>query len=261
MPRTAADLQTHRSPLFPELGINRLQRLNPDPIPPRACPRTRDADGRFAKGCSGNPRGRPRGIRNPRRRPLGLLLRQARPGTLVPLTERKRYLLLPLLRLVLPPARPIDPAKRLGIDFSRIHTAQEIAAMLNTVLDAVCRGEITPGDGARLARRARKPLRTIGRSLWRDLARLKAACRAETGSGKYLLFFLKFPVLREFRLRPPRLRARPQGRPATRALILPCSTLFPRDRIQQNQRLGPVLASRRTARARAVLRDSRSGAR
>jgi hypothetical protein len=34
--------------------------------------RAREADGRFAKGHSGNPRGRPRGIPNPKRRVITL---------------------------------------------------------------------------------------------------------------------------------------------------------------------------------------------
>jgi hypothetical protein len=227
MPEIALDLHPACSDLLPGTVIQEVQRVGPDPIPSRACVRARetagdtsrntprDAKGRFAKGHSGNPQGRPRGIRNPCRRPLGLLLRQARPGTLAPLVRRKRYLLRPVLSLVVPPARRPDPGERLGIDVAHMRSASQIAAAIGKALSAVSRGEITPREGLRLARRARKPLRAIRRRLWRDLARLEAlrgGASAPTNSAvtnslfkNSLLNREKFPVLRESRAMP-RLR-------------------------------------------------------
>src|SRR5271170_2713535 len=78
--------------LFFGAGIQEFQRVGPDPSSPRG----RDARGRFAKGSSGNPRGRPPGIRNPRRRVPDLAAgRRAR--ALSDLLDRKPHMLRPLV--------------------------------------------------------------------------------------------------------------------------------------------------------------------
>jgi Family of unknown function (DUF5681) len=132
--------------------IRESQSLSPDPSLPRA----RDARGRFAKGSSGNPRGRPRGIRNPRRRIPDLVARPLSARALADLLDRKPHLLRPVAAQILPPPRvAIDPAKRLGIDLSSMRTAEDWRWVMPTVLAAIARGEITPAEGADIARRVR----------------------------------------------------------------------------------------------------------
>ena len=112
MPEIASDPSSLScSHLFPEPGIQVSQALAPDPFPPRA----RDARGRFAKGSSGNPPGRPRGIRNPRRRVPDLLARPLSPKALSDLIDRKPHLLRPLAEQALPRPASIGPAERLGV--------------------------------------------------------------------------------------------------------------------------------------------------
>ena len=67
------------------------------------------------------------------------------------------------MQLLPPPLKPIDPADRLGIDLSSLHTAEDLRELLPKVLAAIARGEITPAEGARLARRARTLLRAVRR--------------------------------------------------------------------------------------------------
>src|SRR5437016_3107090 len=114
MPETVADSpEPSCNPLFFRSRIRESQSLDPDPFSPR----TRDPRGRFAKGSSGNPRGRPRGIPNPKRRVPNLLARPLSAQALTNLLDRKPHLLRPLvLQLLLPPLAPVDPAERLGID-------------------------------------------------------------------------------------------------------------------------------------------------
>jgi Family of unknown function (DUF5681) len=174
MPEIVADLPNPPcSPLLSGSGIQESQSLDPDPSSSRA----RDARGRFAKGSSGNPRGRPRGIRNPRRRIPDLVARPLSARALSNLLDRKPHLLRPLAaQLLPPPLTPVDPAKRLGIDLASLHTAEDFRQLLPTVMAAIARGEISPGEGMRIARRARTRLRAI-----RRLARFERRLAHQTG--------------------------------------------------------------------------------
>ena len=147
------------SPLLSVSGIEEFQSLGPD----RSVPRAREAHGRFAKGSSGNPRGRPRGVRNPRRRVPDLVARPLSAQALSNLLDRKLHLLRPLVLQLLPPLAPIDPAERLGIDQSSLRTVEDFRQLLPIVLAAIARGKIAPAEGARIARQVRARLRAIRR--------------------------------------------------------------------------------------------------
>src|SRR6266478_8755955 len=117
------------SKLLSEPGIEESQSFGPD----RFVPRARDARGRFFKGSSGNPRGRPPGIRNPKRRVPDLVARPLSPQALLNLLERKPDLLRPLAAQVLPPPLAVtDPAERLGIDLSSLRTVWFFSKMVAT---------------------------------------------------------------------------------------------------------------------------------
>jgi hypothetical protein len=144
--------------LFSGPGIEESQSVDPDPFLPRA----RDPRGRFAKGASGNPGGRPRGIPNPKRRMPDLAARPLSAGALSDLIDRKPHLLRPLAAQLLPPPLPsTNPGKHLGIDLSSLRTVEDIRQVLAAVLAAVARGEIAPAEGARIARRTRARLRAV----------------------------------------------------------------------------------------------------
>lgn len=151
--------------LFSGPGTQEYQQLGPDPLLRRA----RDARGHFVKGSSGNPRGRPRGIRNPKRRVPDLAARALSAQALSDLLDSKPHLLLRLAEQLLPPPlAAIDPASRLGIDLSSLRTAEDVRQVLSAVLMAMAHGEITTGDGAHIAERVDARLRA-----GRRLARLK----------------------------------------------------------------------------------------
>jgi len=154
-------------------GSEESQPLGPDLLLSRAPAHARGPRGRFAKGHSGNPQGRPPGIPNPRRRVIDLRARPPAPGALSKLVERKPWLLRPILAQLLPPARAIDPAERLGISIRSLHDAAGFQRALQTVCAAVSAGEIgirEAGHIARQIRARRRDLRRLAR-LQRRLAR------------------------------------------------------------------------------------------
>ena len=105
-----------------------------------------------------------------------LVARPLSPPALSGLLDRKPYLLRPLAaQLLPPPLAAIDPAERLGIDLSRVRTAEHVRQVARAVLAAVSRGDIAPAEAARIARRARTRLRVARRleRLARRLARMQ----------------------------------------------------------------------------------------
>jgi hypothetical protein len=168
---TEAPPATSCYPPVPGTGISRNQSLGPDLFPFRA----RDARGRFAKGHSGNPSGRPPGIPNPKRRLLDFVARPPSDGALTRLLDRKPYLLRRFAQQLLPPRAPLDPAERLGIDLSSFRTPEELRLLLSRLCAAVSRGELAPAEAAQIARRLRRRLRAERRlkRLARRLARAR----------------------------------------------------------------------------------------
>ena len=159
--------------------IEENQSVGPDLFLPRAGTRARGPNGRFAKGHSGNPKGRPRGIPNPKRRAIGLPAWRADPEAARAVAKRRPWLLRPLLMQTLPP--PVgaqDPAERLGIRIASVRTPDDAQRVLLKIWAGLSRGDIGTGEAARLARRVRRQLRLqrrferIARRLSRAVGRL-----------------------------------------------------------------------------------------
>jgi len=139
--------------LFSGSGIEEDQSLAPDRFSPLGRVRARGPNGRFAKGHSGNPQGRPPGIANPKRRVIDLRVWRANPQGVRAQLDRKPWLPRPLLARVRPPARAIDPAERLGIRLSSLRTPEDFQQALRKMWGALAAGEIAPADAERIARR------------------------------------------------------------------------------------------------------------
>jgi hypothetical protein len=145
--------------LFPGSRIQGFQLLGPDPFSPRG----RDARGRLAKGNSGNPRGRPRGIRNPRRRVPDLVARRPSAQALSDLLDSKPHLFAAARGASIAAASGHDRPGGASRDRPRIalRKAEHVQEALAAVLAAVARGEVAPAEGARIARRVCARLRAV----------------------------------------------------------------------------------------------------
>ena len=103
--------------------------------------------GRFAKGVSGNPAGRPLGSRNR----ATLLMEELLAGEVEPLVQKVIELAkdghFNAIRLCLDRILPARKDRPIHLDLPPITNAQELSAALSTVIEAVAAGRLTPSEG------------------------------------------------------------------------------------------------------------------
>ncbi len=112
----------------------------------------RTPDGRFAKGRSGNPAGRPPGLRNHAIRAAELLL----DGEAEALTRKAVALALggdvAALRLCLACIVPKRRDRPVRLPLPAISQPSDVADALDAIVAAVAAGEITPGEAVELGK-------------------------------------------------------------------------------------------------------------
>lgn len=111
----------------------------------------RTPGGMFAKGKSGNPKGRTRGSRNKATEAAALLLA----GEAEALTRKAVELALDgdttALRLCLERIYPAPKDRPVAVDLPTVETAADLPKLTASILAAVARGELTPQEGNSLA--------------------------------------------------------------------------------------------------------------
>src|ERR1017187_5307884 len=132
---------------------------NCPPLPPNAAehpedrctymanePKTRTKNGKFTKGTSGNPSGRPAGSRNK----ATLVAEQLLDGESEQLIRKAVSLAksgnVHALRLCLERVIPIRKERSIDLELPPAQTPQELAANYQRVLSAIGEGRITPGE-------------------------------------------------------------------------------------------------------------------
>ncbi|MBX6369213.1 MAG: hypothetical protein IRZ04_14590 [Rhodospirillales bacterium] len=143
----------------------------------------RSPEGRFVKGCSGNPAGRPKGARN-RATVLAETLEEAGPALLADATRRALggdgVTLRALLHHLLP--RPGDPTVELDLAPG---AERDDEAVMDAVARAIADGAISPADGLRIGRFVALRARLRERALRLRLRAAREAGRtARAPSGK-----------------------------------------------------------------------------
>jgi hypothetical protein len=125
----------------------------------------RDKNGRFSKGRSGNPAGRPRGSVNRTTRAAALLLdgeaeALTRKAVELALTGDPVALRLCLDRIIgVRRGRPVEFVGELAVP--RVATARDLAAAMSSVVAAATQGAITPDEAVALAQMVESFARTL----------------------------------------------------------------------------------------------------
>jgi len=108
-------------------------------------------NGRWAKGTSGNPSGRPPGSRNKATLIIEQLLEDESEQLARKLINLAKEGDISALRLCMDRLAPVPKERNIHLDLIPGHTTEELAANSQRVLTAIGEGRITPGEGQALS--------------------------------------------------------------------------------------------------------------
>jgi hypothetical protein len=111
----------------------------------------RTQKGRFARGASGNPSGRPRGSRNRATLLMESLLEEESEMLTRKAIDLAKEGDVYALRLCLERLLPPRKERSIEIDLPAVEKMNEISAAVSTVLTAIGTGQITPAEGETVA--------------------------------------------------------------------------------------------------------------
>ncbi len=111
----------------------------------------RSQNGRFAKGASGNPTGRPPGSRNKATLLLEELLEDGGESIVRKTLELANSGNMQAARLILERLLPARKQRCIPFELQSVKSAQDLPAAYDSILAAVAEGRITPADGQAIA--------------------------------------------------------------------------------------------------------------
>ena len=107
--------------------------------------------GRWTKGVSGNPAGRPRGSRNKTALAMEALLEEGAEQLINKAITMALAGDTAAMRLCLERILPVRRDRLVHLDLPPIGSAKEISGAMSTILKAIGQGQITPGEGEMIA--------------------------------------------------------------------------------------------------------------
>ena len=110
-----------------------------------------DRTGRWARGTSGNPAGRPPGSRNKTTEAVQQIIEGNAELLTLKLVELALNGNIAAMRLCMERASPPRKDRQVQLDLPPARTAEEVSATLAAITKAISEGQITPGEGHDLA--------------------------------------------------------------------------------------------------------------
>lgn len=114
--------------------------------------KTDEKQGKFIKGRSGNPLGRPRGVRNRATVLAEKLFEDDIEEICKQAIDQAKKGNIHAIKLILDRILPIKKEASIFIDLPNVNNAQDILEAVNRVMGAVCKGKASPSEGELLTK-------------------------------------------------------------------------------------------------------------